>query len=218
MQELYKIGFIICLVMLITVATISSLIISNNHNSNVLTSALSAYGSIFGGTAGLIVAVAAISGLDTWKKQIRHGKYLTLIWEAKVHLRRIESSLSKAKVYLIFTVTKDSTEKSIEEFRVAERQLKKEIQNASDTCKAIDKLITRNGWLNSNDLGFIEGAWLKYKTDYQESYIELTENPTEESINTYIAHFEINNINAIKIESWIRKIDDRLDQMEEEYS
>jgi hypothetical protein len=204
--------------MLITTAILFGFITSNNFSNEVLSDALSALGSLFGGIAGLLAAAAALIGLGAWKKQLRHGKYLSTIWETKVHLRKVESSAIDCLVKILMAVSPNSTPASQATFKDSENNLLKQIEDLKSSCMVIDKLIMKKGWLNSNDAGFIMSAWQQFKLDYISSYIDLTNATTPKNIKLYLAHCDLNEKNFNGLTAWIELIDKRLDSLEAEYT
>lgn len=216
--DLYKIGFIACLIMLITTAALFGFITSNNYSNEVLSSTLSALGSLFGGIAGLLAAAAAIVGLGAWKKQLQHGRNLSNIWETKVHLRKVESSAIDCLVKILMTVSPNSTTASHASFHNSESKLLQQIEDLKNSCIAIDKLIMKKGWLNSNDAGYIESTWHQFKADYISSYIDITNATTPQNMQKYLAHCNLNEKNFNALTAYIELIDKRLDSFEEQYT
>ncbi|MCG8328776.1 MAG: hypothetical protein MI974_13880 [Chitinophagales bacterium] len=65
---------------------------SIDHNYlGVIMSYLSQIGSFLSGVGTVIAAIAAFYGVNSWIKQLRYGKYLTILWDAKVVIRKIYS-------------------------------------------------------------------------------------------------------------------------------
>lgn len=89
MSEIYKIGFILTSLMLATVAALTVGVIGLDSKSTLI-DYIAAFGSVVGGLAGLTAAMAALIGIDAWKKQLTYGKYFASIWEAKVSLRKMQ--------------------------------------------------------------------------------------------------------------------------------
>lgn len=113
-------------------------------------------GSFLGGAAGLTAAVLAILGFDVWKRQIRHGKYLNLIWEAMVASQRLKSHLAIAGANLFFRFAHSHNEyftQAVAADRVVTDTL---IASLKESCSAIDVLAARNGVELSNICGFLE--------------------------------------------------------------
>ena len=53
---------------------------------------LSSVGGFLSGVGTLIVTVIAMVGLNTWSKQLKNGKFLTAIWEAKVSICKFDNA------------------------------------------------------------------------------------------------------------------------------
>ena len=112
--------------------------------------ALDHVGSFLGGVAGLTAAGIALLGFNVWKRQITHGKYLTLIWEAMVALQRLESHLSLSGLNLFFRFETDHNEhftKAVAEDRLITEQL---FSYLKESCAAVDVVAARNGVELSN--------------------------------------------------------------------
>jgi len=58
---------------------------------NQILSNLSAVGGFLSGVGTIIVTVIAMTGLNTWSKQLKNGKFLTAIWEAKVLISKFDN-------------------------------------------------------------------------------------------------------------------------------
>lgn len=214
MLDIYKIGFIVSTIILITSCALFGFIISNSYSNEVLSNTISAIGSILGGTAGLIAATAALTGINTWKKQLYHGKYLSIIWEAKAQLRKVNASIIECQVFL--SIPDDNGNYGINNPRLdeAESKLKQNIAILKDTCSTIDTLIEKKGWLNANNAMFINGAWFNYKSEFIENYFT----PTLETIKKYTEHVEINTKNNEKITKIINDLDEHLSMLETGYN
>lgn len=113
-------------------------------------------GSFLGGVAGLIAAVIAAFGFNIWKRQITHGKYLTLIWEAMVATQRLETHMALLSLNLVFRHQHANQyfSEAVETDRAVAEKLFATLREA---CSAIDVIAARNGVELSNICGFWEG-------------------------------------------------------------
>jgi hypothetical protein len=59
---------------------------------NQTLSNLGAFGGFLSGVCTVILTVVAIMGLNTWSKQLKSGKFLTAIWEAKVLICKFDNA------------------------------------------------------------------------------------------------------------------------------
>ncbi|MHC8289497.1 hypothetical protein ACYZUD_22320 [Pseudomonas sp. XS1P51] len=118
--------------------------------------ALDHVGSFLGGAAGLTAAGIAVFGFDIWKRQITHGKYLNLIWEAMVASQRLKSHLAIASANLFFRFHNNHNEYFVNAVLADRKITEMLIATLKDSCAAIDVLAARNGVELSNICGFLE--------------------------------------------------------------
>lgn len=111
--------------------------------------ALDHIGSFLAGIAGLTAVGIGILGFDVWKRQITHGKYLTLIWEAMVAMHRLEAHTATTSMNLLF---RNQSESQFFKDAVDEdlRITKKLMEELKTSCAAVDTLAARNGVELSN--------------------------------------------------------------------
>lgn len=125
-------------------------------------------GSFLGGIAGLTAAGIALMGFDVWKRQLTHGKYLTLIWEAMVSTQRLQTHLSLSSINLVMRYHTSNNEHFINEV-LADRGITEGlIASLYDSCLAIDVLAARNGVELSNICSFLKarlGALERFADD-----------------------------------------------------
>lgn len=113
-------------------------------------------GSFLGGVAGLTAAGIALFGFDVWKRQITHGKYLTLIWDAMVANERLQSHISHACVNLLFRYQSNHNEHFTDAVLADRKITEMLISTLKESCSAIDVLAARNGVELSNICGFLD--------------------------------------------------------------
>jgi hypothetical protein len=118
--------------------------------------ALDHVGSFLGGAAGLTAAGIAVFGFDVWKRQITHGKYLNLIWEAMVASQRLKSHLAIASANLFFRLHNNHNEYFVNAVLADRKITETLLATLKDSCSAIDVLAARNGVELSNICGFLE--------------------------------------------------------------
>lgn len=122
--------------------------------------ALDHMGSFLGGAAGLAAAGIALLGFNVWKRQITHGKYLTLIWEAMVAFHRLESHLSLSGINLFYRFQTNHNEhftSAVTDDRFVTEQL---FTHLKESCVAVDVVAARNGVELSNICGFMQSRVL----------------------------------------------------------
>ncbi|AZD52193.1 hypothetical protein C4K19_0375 [Pseudomonas chlororaphis subsp. aurantiaca] len=141
--------------------------------------ALDHMGSFLGGAAGLTAAGVAVFGFDVWKRQISHGKYLNLIWEAMVASQRLKSHLAIAGTNLFFRFAHNHNEHFVKTVSADREVTETLIASLKDSCSAIDVLAARNGVELSNICGFLESRLMAlYGFTDKESDVDAPEDPT----------------------------------------
>jgi hypothetical protein len=141
--------------------------------------ALDHMGSFLGGAAGLAAAGIAVFGFDVWKRQITHGKYLNLIWEAMVASQRLKSHLAIASANLFFRLHSNHNEYFVNAVLADRKITETLLATLKDSCSAIDVLAARNGVELSNICGFLENRLaLLYGFTDKESDVDAPEDST----------------------------------------
>lgn len=137
--------------------------------------ALDHLGSFLGGAAGLIAAGIAFFGFDVWKRQITHGKYLNLIWEAMVGSQRLKSHLATSGINLFLRSKNSDNDFFINGVSADRKVTEALIVSLNDSCSAIDVLAARNGVELSNICGFLKSRLMElYKFTDEESNLDAT--------------------------------------------
>lgn len=138
--------------------------------------ALDHVGSFLGGAAGLAAAGIALFGFNVWKRQITHGKYLTLIWEAMVAFHRLESHLSLSGINLFYRFQTNHNEhftNAVTDDRFITEQL---FTHLKESCVAVDVVAARNGVELSNICGFMRSRVLSlYRFTDEPGYVTSPE-------------------------------------------
>jgi hypothetical protein len=113
-------------------------------------------GSFLGGIAGLTAAGIAVFGFDIWKRQITHGKYLTLIWEAMVATQKLDTHMALLSLNLLFR--HQNANLYFDDAVKADRLIAEKLfATLRESCSAIDVIAARKGVELSNICGFWEG-------------------------------------------------------------
>jgi len=151
MIDLYKIGFIVVSLVLVTVVGLLVSIASFNQEISAV-DYISALGSLVGGVAGLSAAVAAFVGVDAWKKQIMYGRYLSAIWDAKVNLRMVQRALTDCSLMQGVMVNNPhiKSDEMKAELAVNKEKLKELQDSFEASCGVLDKIVTKNDWEYQN--------------------------------------------------------------------
>ncbi|WP_370554248.1 hypothetical protein [Edwardsiella tarda] len=106
-------------------------------------------GSYLSGIGTVVAAVAAVYGVNGWVKQLTHGKYLDIIWEAKVNLRKVYLSKNSWYGHAKIAATKFNS-KLDEEANEHWYKLDNACKNLSTSFSSIDQIIVRDDfkWQN----------------------------------------------------------------------
>lgn len=210
MIDLYKIAFVVTLIILVTAAGLLFLIVPIGSESGIL-EYLSVLASLLGGVAGLTAAVAAFMGIDAWKKQITHGRYLAAIWDAKVNLRKVQGALIECSVIQSVQVNKtdDQFEQLEKDLAIRKEQLKACESDFKDSCGVLDRVVTKNDWEWQNHASHLKmcaTAFLNQpvvrEVDMRELHIYFTER-----IGLYEQH-----------DKYAKALESKLDGLEMKYS
>jgi hypothetical protein len=119
-----------------------------------LLSFISALGSSMGGAAGFIAAGAALLGVNTWKKQLKYGKHISLVWRCMESLRNFH----QRKMLWYILVYADGTHQHIseEKLNIERKLLNAELEELSRSFNSLDKIVVKNKWQWANYVGGLE--------------------------------------------------------------
>ncbi len=106
---------------------------------NQILSNLSAVGGFLSGVGTIIVTVIAMTGLNTWSKQLKNGKFLTAIWEAKVLISKFDNEF-----YSWHAFFKSGTEELKEQSIKSEFEMYSCINKLDDLSHQLDTLSSQN--------------------------------------------------------------------------
>tara|TARA_B100001059_G_C17557613_1_gene438439 strand:+ start:52 stop:696 length:645 start_codon:yes stop_codon:yes gene_type:complete len=171
-----------------------------------LLSLLSSLGSLLGGVAGTIAAVSAYLGVDAWKKQLKYGKHISLIWSCMESLRNFQRR--NMQWYILAYAHGTSQLKSTETLDVEKKLLDAALEELSSHFSALDKIVVKNQWQWTNYAGNLSGnisSLVRTFREYKEEpygITPLTQELTE--INTLLK----NNTEFLETE---------LDKLESQY-
>lgn len=197
--------FILCVVFgLIGLAILVTHSAIEKYTLDILVGFLSAFGSIFAGVVGVFAVFIAYRGLSTWRKQLRYGKRLNVVWDCMVGLREFQNSY--INWYIIFSMHSMSKDSLMSGFHWdADDGLNQALDNLKKYFRHLDAVIVKNEW-----------QWASYGADLEMSigdlhskFNEYRENPKE--INTY--NYELIKINN-RITQYIGELDHKLGEIE----
>ncbi|GAB0112174.1 hypothetical protein PA7559_34440 [Pseudoalteromonas distincta] len=112
---------------------------TENIAFNQILSNLSAVGGFLSGVGTIIVTVIAMMGLNTWSKQLKNGKFLTAIWEAKVLISKFDNEFYSWHAFL-----KSGIEELREQSIKSESEIHFCINKLDDLSHQLDALSSRN--------------------------------------------------------------------------
>ncbi|WP_152412272.1 hypothetical protein [Edwardsiella tarda] len=106
-------------------------------------------GSYLSGIGTVVAAVAAVYGINGWVKQLTHGKYLDIIWEAKINLRKVYLSKNSWYGYAKIAATKCNSKLDNEANEYWDK-LDSACKSLSTSFSSIDQIIVRDDfkWQN----------------------------------------------------------------------
>ncbi|WP_159820895.1 hypothetical protein [Colwellia sp. 20A7] len=143
------------------VAVLLSTIQVNNDGLTVIYDTISAITSIISSVATVLALLLAFSGIDTWKKQLKYGKHLSIIWDSKHCLRDLQSSRIKWYIYL-YAFGKNELN-SNENLKLEAQILEKDLEQLKKSFTALDTIIVKNKW-----------EWSNYAVELNTSFGEIS--------------------------------------------
>lgn len=106
---------------------------------NQLLGNLSSFGGFLSGVGTLIITIIAMTGLNTWSKQLKNGKFLTAIWEAKVLISKFDNEF-----YTWHAFFKSDTEELKEQSIKSESEIHSCINKLFELSHQLDVLSSQN--------------------------------------------------------------------------
>lgn len=109
--------------------------------------------SFLGGVGGVVAAIAAYIGVDTWKKQIKFAKHQQLIWECLASVRKVQS---RSSLWLAEIIASPNGKK-IAEASHSENygKLLAAAEELMEKFDQLDAIVVKNG-----------SEWANYASDY----------------------------------------------------
>ncbi len=210
MVDLFKIGFVVVSIVLVTALGLVVAMVDFDSDRSVV-DYISALGSLVGGVAGLTAAVAAYFGVDAWKRQIMYGRYLAAIWDAKVHLRMIQRALTDCSILQAFMAYNGHTQNAEMKAKLETSKKKLEEFEASfaSSCAVLDKVVTKNDW-----------EWQNYASELSAYSTNLLRDIVQEpaGLVDFNEFFEARIKDQEIFQDLLKRLDDRLDVLEGKYS
>jgi hypothetical protein len=202
----YILFFIVSSVGVIGVLTLLTLYQENRELFSQTLSDLGAFGSFLSGMGTIIAAGVAAYGVDTWSKQLKSGKYLALIWEAKA----LVSKFNNAFFFWHAFYKIDS-----QELKVKSDKCYKEMMECTDT---LSHLAFQLDALGSSE----QETWVRHIrgltmliTDH-ERFVS-SENFSQTDLNVYAQQVAMVSALFQKKDSYIKKLHAELDELEKKW-
>ncbi|BFM15612.1 hypothetical protein R50073_17950 [Maricurvus nonylphenolicus] len=132
---------------LVSLCVIAAVIYSNQLSVADITTFLTKSVTFVTTIAGLIAAITAFRGVTTWRKQLKYGKHVDLIWEAMNRLRATHHAyiLWRANA-LIYA----SNLNEIEDLEPYEKDLKEKLDQLGASFNWLDTIVIQNEWQWAN--------------------------------------------------------------------
>lgn len=119
-------------------------------------------GSYLSGIGTVVAAAAALYGVNGWIKQLKYGKYLDIIWEAKTNIRKVflDEMNWYIQKYQGMSVT-EVTKTLRDNIEHSEAKLKASHQELLTSFNKIDQIIDKKDFTWANYCSEFKTSWLK---------------------------------------------------------
>lgn len=207
MNNLYWLGFWISTALTIEMAAVCFLGVTSRYGLDKAFNYISAAGTLMGGLAGVGAVSVAAYGLSTWRKQLYHGKYLSVIWDVKVALGKVEADWVKLSVNSLSLDPKNAAE--VYEF-LQNSDFKKSLDMFKSSCQILDRLVEKRGWLWTNRAGELElhtANLLLHST-----WLKKLVRPTE-----HLSHMEASVPLIMARDDYVANLNQKLDSLEKQW-
>jgi hypothetical protein len=135
----YSLAFLFITVIIMGVVVLVSIDQTEKITFNQILGNLSSVGGFLSGLGTIIVTIIAMAGFNTWSKQLKNGKFLTAIWEAKVVICKLDNAfLSWHKFY------KSGAEELKELSEKCEAEIHSCLNKLDDLSNQLDALSSQN--------------------------------------------------------------------------
>ena len=164
--------FIVCIVCLFVGLSGVSILVASAYfdfsNYSGLLTFLSSIGSFLGGIAAIITAITVFIGVNTWKKQIKYGKHIALIWSCMESIRNFQRRNDQWYIYAYAYGTTEA--KSSEPMDTERKLLDASLEELKSHFSSLDKIVVKNEWQWTNyagtlhiDITHLTNEFMKYK-------------------------------------------------------
>ncbi|MDE1244217.1 hypothetical protein [Vibrio aestuarianus] len=182
-----------------------TLYIDDLEQFNETLTTLGLFGGFLSGVGTIIAAGAAALGVDSWIKQFKSGKYLVLVWDAQVALRKVHAAETfwYIHAYRRSDDAKDLLKSKSEELNVA-------LDELDNSAHSLDALVNKNAQ-TLNDVLLIRYVIKRIREYLQNSSMPST---AEEVLHDNEQLVPLNK----EFDDAYKQTKDRLDAIENQYS
>ncbi len=108
----------------------------------------------------MVAAVAAAIGVDSWMKQLKYGKFLDIIWTAKVELRKVY--MAETDWYIAKYANRQNAS-NVDDLTLKEGILELTFNGLLDSFHKLDQIVVKNQFLWANYGSFFRHNWRDIK-------------------------------------------------------
>lgn len=137
---------------------------------------LGSFGSFLSGLGTIVAAAAAAIGVDSWVKQLKYGKYLDIIWAAKVAIRKVH--VSETDWYISnYSYLEQPSESGSLDLEAKLKRLKYDFDDLTDKFHHLDQVVVKNQFLWACNGAHHKHLWLKIMLDMEENGLSSKDLP-----------------------------------------
>lgn len=141
-----------------------------------LISDLGSFGSFLSGLGTIVAAAAAAVGVDSWVNQLKCGKYLDIIWSAKVAIRKVHAS--EMDWYIAnYAYLQNPSESRKSDLETKLKKLEYDFDELSNEFHQLDQVVVKNQFLWANNASHFKYMWLEIKWHMEENELSSTDLP-----------------------------------------
>lgn len=172
----YGLGFLCIGFGLCGIFTLAHLYVEDKIGFSSLINDLGSFGSFLSGLGTLVAAAAAAVGVDSWVNQLKCGKYLDIIWAAKVAIRKVHAS--EMDWYIAnYSHLENPIESSQLELEAKLKKLEYDFDELSNEFHQLDQVVVKNQFLWANRASHFKFTWLEILCHMEENKLSSEDLP-----------------------------------------
>ncbi|MEZ9120898.1 hypothetical protein AB4098_01590 [Vibrio cyclitrophicus] len=172
----YGLGFLCIGFGLCGIFTLAHLYVEDKIGFSSLINDLGSFGSFLSGLGTLVAAAAAAVGVDSWVNQLKCGKYLDIIWAAKVAIRKVHAS--EMDWYRAnYSHLENPIESSQLELEAKLKKLKYDFEELNNEFHQLDQVVVKNQFLWANRASHFKFTWLEILWHMEENKLSSEDLP-----------------------------------------